>query len=306
MPVSSRSLLSLESFSQNEILQFIDLARKYKAGAPPPRSLAGSRPVVGLAFFEPSTRTQVSFEIAALRLGLCPLTFVADGSTSVAKGESLHETLVTLLAMRPDALVIRFGQDPLIEQTVRESKIPIFNAGSGVQEHPTQALLDAMTIQEKLKTIQGQRVVYIGDVEHSRVARSGRALLTRLGAEVAVCAPVSLMPASADWAGALRFQSLAEALDWSTVAVGLRLQTERHKSEKVVATEYAKSYRLDNQSLAKFRRDGLIMHPGPFLPNVDLHEEILSDPRCVVREQVTNGVYIRMAVMGERLGLSHS
>lgn len=264
-------------------------------------------PVVALVFFEPSTRTRFSFEMAAQRLGVKTVSFVADASTSVAKGESLHETLQTLIAMRPDLLVVRHSGDRAVEYLLKTTATPIINAGNGVEEHPTQALLDAMTIFERKKKLEGEKILFIGDVEHSRVARSDRSLFLKMGAEVAVCAPKRFAPKTLDWLETKQFSSLSEGLKWCTVCVGLRIQKERHQNvESGVSNEYIENFRLDKKNLSNLNSEAIIMHPGPFVDGVDLNHEILNDPRCVIHEQVTNGVYMRMAVMGDIFGVSYS
>lgn len=264
--------------------------------------------VVALVFLESSTRTRFSFEIAAKRLGLKTVVFSAGASTSMAKGETEAETLRTLLSMHPDMLVIRYSGDTevqkIVQQLVTGRKTPVINAGDGSGEHPTQALLDVMTIRQRLGEIANQRVLYVGDVEHSRVARSGRTLLELMGAEVAICAPSALMPKSSDWANVKRFSNLDEALKWCTVCNGLRIQFERHGAKfKISKDEYIEKFRLDEKNLKALSQESVILHPGPFVSGVDLDEAILLDKRCGIREQVENGVFIRMAVMGECFGL---
>ena len=188
-----RSLISVEDLSASQAQKLIQLAQKFKSKKKramrriAKSTIEAKKPkVVTLAFFEPSTRTSTSFEIAALRLGLRPVKFVADESTSLAKGESLHETLSTLMAMEPDLLVVRHSGDSKVEKLLTTSKVPCINAGSGIKEHLTQALLDAMTIIERRGKIEGEKILFVGDVEHSRVARSGHKLFSQLGAKVAL------------------------------------------------------------------------------------------------------------------------
>lgn len=307
-PQAIRSLQKIENLSLNQAQHLIQLALRLKRSEIKPNPLAIA-PVVGLVFFEPSTRTRFSFEIAAQRLGFKTVSFVADSSTSVAKGESLLETLQTLLAMRPDLLVVRHSGnlevENLLEKTATETAI--INAGNGISEHPTQALLDAMTVFERKKKIEGEKILFVGDVEHSRVARSDRALFLKMGADVAVCAPEELAPKTKDWLMAKRFSNLAEGLKWCTVCIGLRIQKERHRDVGFTSqNHYIEKFRLDKKNLSSLSSDGIIMHPGPFVDGVDLSHEILIDPRCVIHDQVTNGVFMRMAVMGDIFGVSYS
>ena len=305
------SLASVRDLHPQQIQKIIENAFRLKRDRrylPPSRSAAFSEynPTMLLAFFEPSTRTRTSFEMAAARLGIRAVSFAADASTSLKKGESAHETLANLLAMKPDLLVCRHGGEKRLAATLGSSKIPWINAGDGKGEHPTQALLDAMTVIEKLGHIEGQKIVYVGDVEHSRVARSGRLLFEMLGAEVAVAAPAEWVPTTADWSKAKKFNNLREASQWCTVCIGLRIQKERHTSDGTnskgsVAEPALREFRLDKLNLENLSSEAIIMHPGPFVAGEDLNEEILDDPRCVIHDQVTNGVYIRAAVISEML-----
>ena len=308
MPAYPQSLASVRDLQPQQIQKIIEQAFRFKRDGFVANNSTGVStqqvPIVLLAFFEPSTRTRTSFEIAAHRVGIKPVTFAADDLTSLKKGESLHETLANLLAMKPNLLVCRHNGDARVAEMLRTSQTLWINAGEGQGEHPTQALLDAMTVVEKFGHIKGQRIVYSGDVAHSRVARSGLALFEMMGAEVAVAAPTEWMPKDADWAKAKRFGSLCEAAEWATVCIGLRIQKERHVNSQTRAIEpsfHARDFRLDKKNLAPLSAKAIIMHPGPFVAGEDLNEEILNDPRCVIHDQVTNGVYIRAAVMSDML-----
>jgi aspartate carbamoyltransferase catalytic subunit len=305
MSAYPKRLLSIQNLSLQQSKEIIDRAITLKAKLP---AFASTTKVVALVFFEPSTRTSMSFEIAAHRLGLRPVVFIPGSYSSMAKGESAHETLENILSMKPDLVVMRHSGDAAVARVIQSSAIPVINAGDGKNEHPTQALLDAMTILECRGQIESEKIIFVGDVEHSRVARSNRALFTMLGAQVAVCAPEYLQPKSNDWADTKRFTTLDEALSWATVCMGLRVQKERHaigKDEnKFDLAEYINKFRIDNKNVAqKLKGDAIIMHPGPFVPGEDLHEEILNDSRCVIHQQVTNGVYIRMALLGHMTGV---
>lgn len=311
MPATSqaiKSLLQIRSLSTEQVWSLFDKIKKLKSGENPFSSPLESSRVLALVFLEPSTRTRLSFEMAAHRLGIRTLAFAGDSTTSLAKGESLRETLATILAMKPDAVVVRHPGDVSVQTFLEKVSIPVINAGDGRGEHPTQALLDAYTVLEHRGQIEGERVLFIGDVEHSRVARSGRELFQLLGAEVAVCAPQAMQPRTADWMGSRSFDKLEEALKWCTVCIGLRIQKERHTSgavgDELNQADYVRHYRLDSRNLSRLGAEALIMHPGPFVAGVDLSEEVLLDPRCRIHEQVTNGVYVRMAILGEIFGLS--
>ncbi len=304
MSAYPQALASVRDLQPQQIQKIIEQAFHFKRSgfAASPSLEVHPSAIVLLAFFEPSTRTRTSFEIAAHRVGIKPVTFAADDSTSLKKGESLHETLANLLAMGPNLLVCRHGGDVRVAETLRASQIPWINAGDGQGEHPTQALLDAMTVVEKLGDVEGQRIVYVGDVAHSRVARSGLALFEMMGAEVAVAAPTQWVPEDKAWAKAKKFGSLREAAEWATVCIGLRVQKERHaKAHGADHTIQSHDFRLDKKNLMPLRAEAIIMHPGPFVAGEDLSEEILSDSRCAIHDQVTNGVYIRASVMSGML-----
>lgn len=303
-----QALLGIEKLSQAQAQIYIEKAFAIKSGRLSSKLPPHPVPNVALIFFEASTRTRFSFEMAARKLGLNTVSFVADATTSVSKGESQHETLNTLIQMHPDMLVVRHSGDAQVAQILKNTSIPVINAGDGKGEHPTQALLDAMTILERLEiknlSLKDQKIIFVGDVEHSRVARSGRLLFQLLGAEVAICCPSELAPQSQDWQGVKHFTEMAKATAWATVCMGLRLQKERHGQHVSFSQEeYIANYRLDDKNLKNLSKNALIMHPGPFVPGIDLDEKILADSRCVIHQQVENGVLIRMAVIGEIFGL---
>jgi aspartate carbamoyltransferase catalytic subunit len=265
-----------------------------------------SQKVIALLFFEPSTRTRFSFEMAAARLGLRTLTLDSAASTSLAKGESIPDTIDNIAAMGPDAIVTRHSGALEVSRTLQALKIPVLNAGDGTDEHPTQALLDAFTLRQRRKTLKGEKILFVGDVAYSRVARSDLLLFQRLGLDVGICGPEGLMPNSdaKEWAKVRQFTSLAEGLGWCDSVMGLRLQQERHAENAFFELEsYIANYRLDPVSLQHLKKDGIIMHPGPFVPEVDLATDVLTDPRCVIHEQVSNGVFTRMALLALTLGL---
>lgn len=299
MSAYPKRLLSIQDLKVNQAQEILELAKTYKASSANaiPNARFASK-VVALAFLESSTRTRVSFEIACHRIGAKPIHFSGGSESSIAKGESAHETIETVLAMRPDALVTRYGGDSQTERVLKNANLPIVNGGDGRNEHPTQALLDAFTINERLGSIEGQKVLFVGDVEHSRVARSNLHLLTMLGAKVASCSPNDFKPTAQEWKSCEHFENLRDGLKWASVCVGLRIQKERHeKNSRLNLEEYIKLYRIDHKKLLDLSSKGLIMHPGPFVPGEDLTDDVLSDPRCAIHEQVTNGVFIRMAVL---------
>ncbi|MCB0356982.1 MAG: hypothetical protein KDD40_08250, partial [Bdellovibrionales bacterium] len=201
--------------------------------------------VTFLVFFEPSTRTAMSFQMACQRLKLPFINFPSEEQSSLSKGETLVDTLLNLKAMNPDLFVIRSGPSVELMDFLDAMDVPVINAGSGAEEHPTQALLDAFTIEQRLGRVKGQRVLFVGDVRHSRVASSNLELFTRMGAQVAICSPESMQPTNEKWNGIQRFAKLTEALDWATVVMGLRVQLERHSDANVISpAEYSREYCL--------------------------------------------------------------
>lgn len=248
-------------------------------------------------FFEASTRTQASFELAGKRLGADVMN-MSVGSSSVKKGETLVDTAVTLNAMHPDILIIRHGAAGAAALLARKVGCSVINAGDGAHEHPTQALLDALTIRRHKGRLDGLTVAICGDVLHSRVARSNIILLNAMGAQVRAVGPSTLMPAGINELGAVHFTRMEDGLVGADVVMMLRLQRERMAGAYVPSVrEYFRHYGLDAGKLAHARPDCLVMHPGPMNRGVEIASEIADGPQSVIEEQVEMGVAVRMAVM---------
>jgi aspartate carbamoyltransferase catalytic subunit len=254
-------------------------------------------------FFEASTRTRTSFEIAAKRLGADAISITAAGS-SVSKGESLVDTLNTLAAMRPNAIVMRHTASGAPHFLARYLPIPIINAGDGTHEHPTQALLDARTILDRRGSLEGLRVAIIGDIAHSRVARSNVYLLSKFGAEIVLCGPASLLPGElATIAPGVRLSyNIREAIQGADVIMMLRVQLERQHEASFPASEYFQYYGLRLEHLELARPDVIVMHPGPINRGREIASEVADSQRSVILNQVENGVAVRMAVLERILG----
>ena len=254
-------------------------------------------------FFETSTRTRVSFEIAARRLGAETVSIAAQTS-SMSKGESLVDTLNTLVAMRPNAIVMRHAASGAPHFLSRHLQIPIINAGDGTHEHPTQALLDARTILDRGKSLEGLRVAIIGDIAHSRVARSNVHLLSRFGADIILCGPPSLLPRELEQiAPGVRLAfHMTEAIRNVDVIMMLRVQLERAHEAPMAAGEYFNFYGLRLEHLALAKPDVIVMHPGPINRGRELSSEVADSQRSVILNQVENGVAVRMAVLERILG----
>jgi len=254
-------------------------------------------------FYEASTRTRTSFEIAAKRLGGDAVSITASGS-SVTKGESLVDTLNTLAAMRPDAIVMRHSASGAPHFLSRHLPTPIINAGDGTHEHPTQALLDARTILDRRPSLEGLRVAIIGDIAHSRVARSNVHLLAKFGVDIVLCGPPSLLPVElASLApGVTLTNDIGEAIRDADVIMMLRVQLERQHEAAFPASEYFRFYglRLEHMELAK--PDAIVMHPGPINRGRELSSEVADFQRSVILNQVENGIAVRMAVLEKVIG----
>ncbi|NBX83051.1 aspartate carbamoyltransferase catalytic subunit [bacterium] len=299
-----KSLLGTESLKTEQIQILISTALAFKdrwdQQEPIPPTLAGKSVV--MLFFEASTRTRSSFELAVQRLGGNPLVLTKSGS-STEKGETLLDTAKNIEAMDPDLLVLRHpsaGTPFLLDKTL---SLPIVNAGDGFHEHPTQALLDLMTIFERRKRIQGIRVLIVGDIAHSRVARSDIYALQAMGAEVSVCGPPTLLPPKVEKMGVTLFHHLEQAVENQDVVMMLRIQHERFSSGQSPSKgEYARFYGMNQRILEMCSSDVLIMHPGPVNRGVELSTEVADSSRSVILNQVANGVFLRIAVMHLLLG----
>lgn len=240
--------------------------------------------------------------MAGLRAGVQTINFDSSHS-SLSKGETLSDTVLNLVSMQPDLFVIRYGDSIELDHLLPTLKIPVLSGGSGKTSHPTQALLDAFTILKERGKLEGEKVFIVGDVEHSRVAKSNYELLTRLGCEVAFCGPAGMLPIKADFPKANYFSVLKDGLKWATVCMGLRIQLERHsKGSPVREDEYINEFGITSDALKNFAKDGIIMHPGPINQGVEFAPEVLRDKRCRVLEQVTYGVAVRAALIKKVLG----
>jgi aspartate carbamoyltransferase catalytic subunit len=294
------SLLSIEHLQAAEILGLLKSARRMNPLRPRPL-LRGKRVV--LLFYEPSTRTRSSFEIAAKCLGAMTVLVQASGS-SIEKGESLLDTGYTLRAVGADAIVIRHPNAGAPHLMAAHLDIPVINAGDGMHEHPSQALLDAYTILRHKKTFKGLQVAIIGDVYHSRVARSAVHLLTKLGTKMTLCGPPELLPdMAATLAPGVRItRHLEEAVRGTDVIMLLRVQRERLAGLKIKLDEYIGRYQMTAARLKLAKRDAIVMHPGPIIRGLELTGEVADCPQSVIVEEVKNGVPTRMAILLRAMG----
>jgi aspartate carbamoyltransferase catalytic subunit len=254
-------------------------------------------------FFEASTRTRTSFEIAAKRLGADAVSISASGS-SVSKGESLVDTLNTLAAMRPNAIVMRHSASGAPHFLARHLPIPIINAGDGTHEHPTQALLDARTILDRRPKLEGLRVAIIGDIAHSRVARSNVHLLSKFGVDIVLCGPAPLLPPELQQIapGVTLTNDICEAIRQADVIMMLRVQLERQHESSFPAGEYFQFFGLRLEHIELAKPDVIVMHPGPINRGRELSSEVADSQRSVILNQVENGISVRMAVLERIIG----
>ncbi len=296
---SRRHLLGIEGLTAPEIESLLDLAETeidVSRQIEKKKSVLRGRTQINL-FFEASTRTQSSFELAGKRLGADVMN-MAVSISSVKKGETLVDTAMTLNAMRPDILVVRHHAAGAVELLAQKVECSVINAGDGAHEHPTQALLDALTIRRHKGRLQGLSVAICGDIVHSRVARSNILLLQIMGAQVRVVAPSTLMPARIDRLGVEAFTDMTKGLAGVDVVMMLRLQRERMAAAYVPSVrEYFRFYGLDSEKLAFAKPDAIVMHPGPMNRGVEIDPLIADGVQSVIREQVEMGVAVRMAVL---------
>ena len=298
-PWKRKDFLGLEDLQVEEIRLILDTAETMKEILQRPIRkvpILRGKTVVNL-FFEPSTRTSASFDLAAKRLSADTLNLSAKTS-SVQKGETLLDTVKNLEAMKLDVLIIRSPSSGAPHFLAKRLSAGVINAGDGSHEHPTQGLLDLLTLRERFSDMAGIRVLIVGDVAHSRVARSGIWGLTKLGARVSVCGPPTLLPLEVERLGVQVYTDLDKALRETQVVYVLRLQMERQARNLIPSLrEYARLFGINRERLRRAKRDVIIMHPGPINRGIELDPDVADGPWSVILEQVTNGVAVRMAVL---------
>ena len=294
-----KDLLDLQNLSAEEINLILSTAKSFREVLNRPikkvPTLRGK--TIANLFFEPSTRTKLSFELAAKRLSADLINF-SSSTSSVLKGETLLDTAKNIIAMKVDALVVRHPSPGAAHFLAQRLPISIINAGDGTHEHPTQGLLDLYSIQEKKGKIDGLRVAIIGDIANSRVARSDIWGLTKLGAQVTVCGPPTLIPVAIEKIGVQVTYRIEEALSGCDVIIMLRIQQERQEASLIpTIQEYREFFSLDKGRLELAHPDAIIMHPGPVNRGVELPARLADSSRSIILDQVTNGIAVRMAVL---------
>lgn len=297
--LSTNHLLGIRDLNSSDIALILETAKQFKEVINRPIKKVPSLRDITIAnlFFENSTRTKLSFELAEKRLSADILNFSASGS-SVSKGETLVDTANNILAMKVDMVVMRHPYPGAAEYLAKRVKATIINAGDGTHEHPTQALLDSFSIQEKLGDLAGKKIAIVGDIVHSRVALSNVFCLQKSGAEVMLCGPRTLMPKHAESLGVKVSHHLEEALEWCDAINMLRVQQERmDKGYFPSIREYSMQYGLTMDKLKNAKKDILIMHPGPINRGVEITSEVADSHNSIILNQVENGVAVRMAVL---------
>lgn len=300
MPQRFRHMLGIEPLSAEQIAFLLDQSKSFQdIQRHPLKKLATLRgKTVALAFFEPSTRTRISFATAAARLGADTMNLQAEVS-SLRKGESLLDTVRTLDAMKPDCIVMRHSASGAPEFVAGRLELPVINAGDGIHEHPTQALLDALTIRDRKSALMGLNVTILGDILHSRVARSNLHLLGKFGCRFTLCGPAMWLPRELECLGypVRRVARVEEALEGADVIIVLRVQQERLHEPALPLEEYILLYQLTPKRLGLARPDALVLHPGPMIRGLEIDPAVADGPQSCVLEQVTNGLAVRMALL---------
>ena len=299
MPLKSKHLLGLEGMGKEEITLILDAAESFREVLERPIKKVPTLRAVTVVnlFYEASTRTRISFELAEKRLSADSVNFSSDAS-SVKKGETLKDTVRNLAAMKIDMVVIRHRSAGAPHFLARFLEASVINAGDGAHEHPTQALLDMYTLRKKYGKLKDLRVVIVGDIRHSRVARSNIGGLQAMGAKVVVCGPTTLLPWEVEKMGVEVFHNLDDGLNGADVVMVLRIQLERQESSYLpTLREYSQLFGITKERLKLLNPDFTIMHPGPINRGVEISDEVADGPYSVILDQVTNGVAVRMAVL---------
>jgi aspartate carbamoyltransferase catalytic subunit len=297
-----RDLLTLEPLTADELTFLLDQSKPFQEiQRHPLKKLATLRgKTIALAFFENSTRTRISFGTAASRLGADTMNLQAEAS-SLKKGETLLDTAFNLNAMKPDCLVMRHSASGAPSYVARHLDIPVVNAGDGTHEHPSQGLLDALTIRDRKGTISNLNVTILGDLQHSRVARSNIHLLGKFGCRFTLCGPSMWVPREleqlAPGTPIRRVHRIEDALEGADVIIMLRVQTERLYEPSISANDYILGYQLNSARLKIAKPDAIVLHPGPMNRGIEITPEVADGPQSCVLEQVTNGVAVRMAIL---------
>lgn len=295
----AKDLLDLESLTSAEIKEILDTTEAFLRvmDRPVPKVPVLQHKTICNLFFENSTRTRLSFELAEKRLSADIINFSASGS-SLSKGETLRDTVENILAMKVDMIVMRHGQSGAARYLAERVPAAVINAGDGMHEHPTQGLLDLFSMRQRMGSLDGKKVTIVGDILHSRVARSNLWGLTKLGAKVTLCGPPPMIPLEIESLGCTVEHDLTKAVEDADCINVLRIQLERQQNATFPGNrEYARAFRVDDTLLARTKPECFVLHPGPMNRDVEISSDVADGPRQVILNQVTNGVAVRMAVL---------
>ena len=297
MSVAPVSFLDLQNLSHEKIESIFSLADQFLHDNSI-KAQSAKNPIA-LLFFEASTRTRLSFEMAGHRLGLASVLLDGGMKTSLEKGESIQDSILNVCAMKPRCAIIRCGDGIDLHDLSVKAGVPLINAGWGKKGHPTQALLDLFTLRKRLGSLRGKKLLLLGDIKHSRVAASHEEIVTQLGLEVKYCTPEYFLPANCQ---RFNFTRLIDGIAWADGLLCLRSQFERHGSDVPISDgeeirKFKEFYTLTAESLSSFKPNGVVLHPGPVHWGLDMESKIMDDSRCAVLDQVTYGVCIRQALL---------
>lgn len=297
MFAKNSSFIDFQSAQIQNIEELFSFSESLKKQQRPPRN-KGEYAI--LAFFEASTRTRLSFEAALARAGIAAIVFDGGLNTSLEKGETIQDSILNMAAMNPRLMIVRCGQQVQLDTFANDSIFPVLNAGWGIHSHPSQALLDLFTLKQKWGSLRGKKLLIIGDVKHSRVASSHLQIGKILGLEIAQCGPKDYLRNRSE---VQTFDDLGQGLVWADAIMALRFQFERHSGQQNFnKEEFRKQFGINANSLARMKSDTWVLHPGPINHGIEIESEVLGDARCLVMNQVNNGVYIREALVRMTLG----
>jgi aspartate carbamoyltransferase catalytic subunit len=291
-----KHFLSLSSFTSSDLKSLIDRAQYFSIHSKQPDKIHHllKEKIFANVFYEPSTRTRCSFEIAAKRLGAEVVNFVPENS-SVKKGETVYDTLKTLESLGVDGIVFRHSDDNVFDDLHHKFHLPLLNAGAGKKEHPSQGLLDLFTLYQEFGELKGLKIAVCGDIKHSRVAGSLMVAAEKFGMELYLCGPESLLPSKTSSSG--RLASLDKVLPEVDALMMLRIQLERHESLELDAKTYHKQFGISLERITKMQRHAIVLHPGPFNRGVEISDEVVEHPQSRIFKQMSNGVFTRMAIL---------
>ncbi len=304
MPTSKSSLITLSESSKNKVESLFEkslVIKKNHRQRPSYPKFQAQGLTAALLFFEPSTRTRFSFEAASARAGYHPMVLDGSAGTSLEKGETIFDTIKNIEAMRPDLFIIRCDHSTDLQKISENMSVPIINAGWGQHGHPTQALLDALSLYEHWGTLVDKKILFVGDARHSRVVASHFELCQKLNYKIGICAPTNFLPPQTLNNQFTVFHRLEEGLEWADAVMALRVQVERHNENYIDKNSYREKYGLNQTVLKCLKESSFIMHPGPINYGIEIESDVIKDKRSIILSQVENGVFLREALIRQIL-----